>query len=421
MIKYEKFTLANGLQVVVHPDPSVKTAVVNLLYDVGSRDESPHKTGFAHLFEHLMFQGSLHIPSYDEPLQRAGGENNAFTTPDFTNYYLSLPSHNLETAFWLESDRMLSLAFDEQGLEVQRKVVIEEFKQRYLDQPYGDAWLHLMPLAYHTHPYRWNTIGKEISHIEGAAMHDVKAFFKKFYVPNQAILVVAGDVSHAAVQALTDKWFAPIPSGAPYERKLPAEAPQREARLANASGDVPLNAFYKAYHVPGRNDRHYHTIELLGELLGGSKSSRLYDVLVHQKKLLHGVSAYMTGSIDPGLLVISGKLKDNVSFETLEAEIQTVISDLLHHGLREGELEKVKMQQETSHVFSEVDLLNRAMNLAYFTLLGDTEAINEQMTHIRAITETQVLAQAHTLLTPANSATLHYHKRKEAEARDTNR
>ena len=191
MIPYSSFTLDNGLQVFVHEDHSVQIAVMNILYDVGSRDEQPDKTGFAHLFEHLMFGGSVNIPNYDEPLQLVGGENNAFTNTDITNYYLTVPAANIETGFWLESDRMLSLSFDPHVLDVQRKVVIEEFKQRYLNQPYGDVWLKLRPLVYTTHPYQWATIGKEISHIENATLHDVKDFFFTHYVPSNAILVVA--------------------------------------------------------------------------------------------------------------------------------------------------------------------------------------------------------------------------------------
>src|ERR1700760_3510372 len=231
MVKFNRFTLDNGLRVLVHEDSTTPMAVVNILYDVGSRDENPEQTGFAHLFEHLIFGGSFNIPSYDEPLQRVGGENNAFTSNDITNYYITLPSANIETAFWLESDRMLSLAFSEKSLEVQRKVVIEEFKQRYLNQPYGDVWLKIRPLAYHVHPYQWATIGKEISHIENATMEDVKEFFFSHYVPNNAIMVVAGNVTTDQVKQLSEKWFGPIPSGKKLERNLKVEPVQRQKRI----------------------------------------------------------------------------------------------------------------------------------------------------------------------------------------------
>lgn len=257
MIQFKEFSLDNGLRVIVHEDPSVQIAVLNILYDVGSRDEHPEKTGFAHLFEHLMFGGSKNIPSYDEPLQKVGGENNAFTNTDITNYYLTVPAPNIETGFWLESDRMLSLSFDAEVLEVQRKVVIEEFKQRYLNQPYGDVWLKLRPLAYLKHPYQWATIGKEIRHIENATMDDVRNFFFRFYVPSNAVLVVAGNVRFDQVKQLSEKWFGPV--GAPEQpgRRLPQEAPQTLKRTLEIEADVPASALYKAYHMPGRFHRDF--------------------------------------------------------------------------------------------------------------------------------------------------------------------
>src|SRR5690554_812885 len=230
MVKYNRFILKNGLRVLVHEDPSTPMAVMNILYDVGARDEDEDQTGFAHLFEHLMFGGSVNIPQYDKPLQLVGGENNAFTSNDITNYYITLPAVNLETAFWLESDRMLGLAFNEKSLEVQRNVVCEEFKQRYLNQPYGDAWLRLRPLAYQVHPYRWATIGRALEHIEQARMEDVKAFFAKHYTPENAILAVAGHVRTDDVKQLAEKWFGPISSGERYVRRLPVEPEQLEPR-----------------------------------------------------------------------------------------------------------------------------------------------------------------------------------------------
>ncbi|MEO9968122.1 MAG: pitrilysin family protein [Reichenbachiella sp.] len=409
-MQYEKFTLDNGLQVVVHEDHSTKVAVLNVLYNVGSKDEDENKTGFAHLFEHLMFGGSANIPSYDEPLQKVGGENNAFTTPDYTNYYISVPSNNLETAFWLESDRMLSLAFDPESLEVQRKVVIEEFKQRYLDQPYGDAWLHMKPLAYKTHPYRWNTIGKEISHIENATMDDVKAFFRKFYLPNNAILVVAGDVKVAEIKELAKKWFGEIPGGADYVRDLPQEKAQLESQEKTIQGKVPMDAFYRAYHMPDRLDPNYHTIDLLSDIFGRGKSSRLYSSLVKDQNLLQSVSASITGSIDAGLLVISGKLKEGTSFDQVDLALDKEISRLLIDGLEKGELDKVKMKAESSHVFSEVELLNRAMSLAYYTLLGNTDLVNKEVDALQVVTETGLMEQAKKMLNKSNCSTLYYRR-----------
>ncbi|MGZ4038866.1 MAG: M16 family metallopeptidase, partial [Bacteroidia bacterium] len=285
MIHFEKFKLKNNLTVIVHEDKSTPLACINILYDVGARDEDENKTGFAHLFEHLMFGGSINIPNYDEPLQLVGGENNAFTTNDITNYYCTVPAENIETAFWLESDRMLSLAFTDKSLEVQRNVVIEEFKQRYLNQPYGDVWLLLRPLAYKTHPYRWATIGKEISHIETATMSDVRAFFKEHYNPGNAILVVAGNVDPAQVKQLAQKWFEPIEAGAKPRRRLPKEPKQTEARHLTVERDVPVDSIYKAYHMCSRNDKNYHTVDLISDILSRGNSSRLYNALIKEKQL----------------------------------------------------------------------------------------------------------------------------------------
>jgi len=300
MIPFSEFTLDNGLRVIVHEDRTVQIAVMNILYDVGSRDEQPHKTGFAHLFEHLMFGGSKNIPSYDEPLQMVGGENNAFTNTDITNYYLTVPASNLETGFWLESDRMLSLSFDPKVLEVQRKVVIEEFKQRYLNQPYGDVWLKIRPLAYTIHPYQWATIGKEISHIENATMDDVKEFFFTHYLPNNAVLVVAGNVTLEQVKQLSEKWFGPIPSGKRTERKLPTEPKQTQKRTLTVEAKVPANALYKSYHMPGRFHKDYYVADLLSDMLSRGQSSRLYETLVKEKEIFNSISSFVMGTIDPG-------------------------------------------------------------------------------------------------------------------------
>ncbi|HLT74916.1 MAG TPA: pitrilysin family protein, partial [Ohtaekwangia sp.] len=344
MIRFEEFSLANGLRVIVHEDHTVQIAVMNILYDVGSRDEDPDKTGFAHLFEHLMFGGSVNIPNYDEPLQLVGGENNAFTNTDITNYYLTLPASNLETGFWLESDRMLSLSFDPKVLEVQQKVVIEEFKQRYLNQPYGDVWLKLRPLAYKTHPYQWATIGKEISHIENATMDDVKQFFFRHYVPNNAILVVAGNVTVEHVRALCEKWFAPIPPGEQRRRVLPAEGRQTEKRILEVEARVPANGFYKAWHMPGRFHADYYASDLLSDILSRGQSSRLYQKLVKEKEIFTTISSFVMGSVDPGLLVVSGRVKPGIAIEDADRMVTDVLDDVLQNGVSEEELRKVKNQ-----------------------------------------------------------------------------
>ena len=412
MIYYKHLVLDNGLQVYVHEDHTTPIAAVNILYNVGSKDEDESKTGFAHLFEHLMFGGSKHVPVYDEPLQRVGGENNAFTSPDITNYYITLPAVNLETAFWLESDRMMSLSFDPRVLEVQRKVVVEEFKQRYLNQPYGDVWLRLRPLAYKVHPYRWATIGKEISHIEDATMDDVRAFFYKYYLPNNAILVVAGPVQVDDIKRLAQKWFGPIPAGAPYRRQLPQEPVQQEARTVETEAAVPLDALYKAFHMPAKTDNDYFAADLMTDLLGRGKSSRLYERLVKEAKLFNNVNAYVTGSADPGLVVIQGQLNGGVTIERGEAELNAILEEFTQNGVPAAELAKVKNQAESTLVFSEVEMLNRAMNLAFAANLGDPEEVNREGEKLQAITPDDVQNMARRILRPTNTSTLYYRAQK---------
>ena len=412
MINFEEFSLDNGLKVIVHEDHSLPIAVLNILYNVGSKDELEEKTGFAHLFEHLMFGGSANIKSFDEPLQKVGGENNAFTSSDITNYYISIPSANLETAFWLESDRMLSLSFEEKVLEIQRKVVIEEFKQRYLNQPYGDVWLKLRPLAYKTHPYRWPTIGKDISHIETASMEDVITFFNKFYIPNNATMVVAGDVNTKKVIKLADKWFGNIPAGENYIRQLPEEPAQSETRRQVIEANVPLDAVYMAYHMPGRLDINYYTVDLLSDMLGRGKTSRLYQSLVKDKSIFNSINAYVSGSVDPGLLVISGKIKNGISQESAEGEINAILEEFIENGISDEELQKVKNQAYTALAFQDVELLNRAMNLAFFSNLGDPNLVNEEQLKIDNINVDKVLSAGQQILKKTNRNILNYNSIK---------
>ncbi len=408
MIPYTAFTLDNGLQVIVHEDSSVQIAVMNILYDVGSRDEKPDKTGFAHLFEHLMFGGSANIPSYDEPLQVVGGENNAFTNTDITNYYLTLPASNLETGFWLESDRMLSLSFDPQVLEVQRKVVIEEFKQRYLNQPYGDVWLKLRPLAYTQHPYQWATIGKEISHIENATLQDVKDFFYTHYIPSNAILVVAGNVTVAQVKALSEKWFAPIPSGKKPKRTLVAEPKQTQKRTEKITAKVPAHALYKSYHMPGRFDTGFHAADLMSDVLGRGHSSRLYNQLVKEQEIFTSVSSFTMGTIDPGLIVVSGRIKPGIPIEEAESAVDTIIRELVSQGATNEELTKARNQALTTIEFEKVEVINRAMNLAFATLSGDVDSVNQESEKIARVSAEDIQQAAAEILRPENSSTLYY-------------
>jgi predicted Zn-dependent peptidase len=406
MIQFERFSLQNGLKVIFHKDTTTPLAVVNTLYDVGARDEHPEKTGFAHLFEHLMFGGSVNIPDFDAPLQHAGGESNAFTSNDITNYYDVLPAQNIETALWLESDRMLSLGFTPKSLETQRSVVIEEFKQRYLNQPYGDVWLKLRPLAYHTHPYQWATIGKEISHIEEAKMEDVKAFFHKFYNPSNAILCIAGNFELDEVKRLVEKWYGDIPSKMKPARILTAELPQTEFREQIIERNVPSDAFYYAFKMSERKSAEYYITDMLSDALGRDKSSRLYTSIQKEQKLVTEIGAYITGSLDNGLLVISGKLSPDVTFEEVDTAIWKVLSEIQTEKISTIELDRLKNKIKTAKAFQEQGVLNRAMNLAYFELLGDADGINQEAILYEQIQPEHILANAQDILQKTNCSLL---------------
>ncbi len=408
MIHFEKFTLDNGLRVLVHEDKSTPMAVVNVLYDVGARDEMADKTGFAHLFEHLMFGGSINIPIYDEPLQLAGGENNAYTTNDLTNYYCQLPAENIETAFWLESDRMISLAFSKKSLEVQRKVVCEEFKEHYINKPYGDVWHKLRELVYTTHPYRWMTIGKELEHIENATLADVKAFFNKHYTPSNAILVVAGNVEVAQVKALAEKWFGPIPAGNKYERDLPAEPKQTAPRFLEVKADVPLDALYKCWHIYPRTDDRYYIADLISDILSGGASSRLFQSLVKEKQLFSSIDCSHLGSTDAGIMVIEGKLVKGVDITLAEAAVMEELAKLQKDGISNTELEKVKNKTESAMAFEDMGVMNRAASIAMYELLGDAQLMNKELDKYRAVTAEQIADQSRIIFDENNCSTLHY-------------
>jgi len=410
MIQFQKFSLSNGLTVLHHPDESTQLVCLNILYDVGARDENPSRTGFAHLFEHLMFSGSVNIENYDEPLEKAGGENNAFTTNDLTNYYLTIPKNNVETAFWLESDRMLSLAFSEKGLDVQRNVVMEEFKQRYLNQPYGDVWLLLKPLAFKTHPYRWNTIGMELSHIEHASMQEVKDFFTTHYVPSNAILVISGNISMDKSREMSEKWFGSIPAGKKPVRNLPAEEKQTEKRTLRVNREVPQDAIYKCYHMCDRNHADYAVFDLFSDVLSNGNSSRFHETLIKQKQLFSEVHAYVTGDRDPGLFVLSGKLNPDVDFETAEKALDEEIEKLKKEPPAGRELEKVKNKMESMLTFTEINLMNRALGLATFEWLGDANRINTEIEKYRQVKSEDFSRCAEQYLNDHQSSVLYYAK-----------
>lgn len=413
MIEFNRFKLDNGLTVLHHFDAATPMAVVNTLYDVGARDESEEKTGFAHLFEHLMFGGSVNIPDFDAPLQRAGGESNAFTSNDITNYYDILPLQNLETALWLESDRMLSLAFTPKSLEVQRNVVIEEFKQRYLNQPYGDVWLELRPLAYKKHPYQWATIGKKIEHIEEATMEDVKAFFKKHYHPANAILCIAGNISLEETKRLVEKWYGDIPASLKPQRMLPKEPAQNEFRELTIERKVPNDAFYYSFKMPERRSFEYYVTDIISDALGREKSSRLYSKLKKELKLVTSINAYITGSLDEGLLVIDGKLSDGVSFEQLDEALWNVLEEIKTELMSEAETQKLLNKIRTVKEFQEQGLLNRAMNLCLYELLGDPNGVNEENALYQSITAEQIKTVSNQILKKENCSLLRVKSIKE--------
>lgn len=412
MIQFSRFVLPNGLRVLVHEDNSTPMAVVNVLYDVGARDEDPNRTGFAHLFEHLMFGGSINIPEYDDELQKAGGENNAYTTNDLTNYYCQLPSANIETAFWLESDRMLSLAFSKKSLDVQRKVVCEEFKEHYINRPYGDIWFKMREMAYEQHPYRWMTIGKELKHVEEASLDDVKKFFRKHYNPANAILVVAGNVVTEQVYELAIKWFGDIPAGEKYNRNLPQEVEQQEARRLDITADVPVDAFLKTWHMPSRLDPDYYVADLITDILGSGASSRLYQSLVKEKQLFTNIDCYHFGSTDAGLICVDGKLVKGVRLEDAELAVQAQLDLLIREGVSVIELEKVKNKTESTMAFEDMSVMNRAASLAYYELLGDANLMNTELEKYNSVTADQLVELSRKLFEEKNSHTLYYRSKK---------
>lgn len=411
MVSFEKFTLGNGMRVIVHEDHYTPMAVLNILYDVGARDEQEDKTGFAHLFEHLMFGGSKNAPNFDEPLQRAGGESNAFTSNDITNYYDILPSDNIETAFWLESDRMTALNINSGSLEVQRKVVSEEFKEHYLNQPYGDVWHKLSSLTYKVHPYKWPTIGLDLSHIEQAKLKDVSDFFGRHYHPANAIMVIAGNITVPQAKQLAEKWFGKVPAGTKSKKDFPAEPAQTEKRVLEVHADVPLNAFFKAWHMGKRDSRNFYVMDIVSDILSEGSSSRLYQSLVKKKKLFSDIDASVSGSFDEGLFLVEGRLLDGVTMQQAEAAIEEELEAIKHIPVLEYELQKVKNKVESTHTFAEVNLLSRATHLAYFELLGDAGRINSEINNFLNVTAEEVMQESKKIFTENNASVIYYYSK----------
>lgn len=408
MVKFERFELPNGLKVIVNEDRSTPLVAINILYAVGSRDENPEKTGFAHLFEHLMFGGSANIPSFDEPVQMVGGENNAFTNNDITNYYITLPADNIETGLWLESDRMLALDFSEQSLKVQQNVVIEEYRQRYQNQPYGDVWLLLRPLAYKVHPYKWPTIGERIEHINDATLDDVRSFFYSHYGPNNAFMTLSGNISVMEAKPLIEKWFGDIERRDIKVRNLPVEPEQTEPRTLSVTRKVPYDAIYKAWHIPPRLDPGYYVCDLITDLLSHGKSARLYQSLVKERKMFSEINAYVTGDIDPGLLIIGGKIMQGITVEEANQGILQVLGELINTPVSEHELKKVQHKYETNLKLGQTNALNKAMALSYYELLGDADLFNQEIVKYGLITPQQVCQVAGKFLCETNCSTLFY-------------
>ncbi|HEX2922007.1 MAG TPA: pitrilysin family protein [Bacteroidales bacterium] len=414
MVSFNRFTLENGLRILVHEDRSTPLVSMNILYDVGSRDEDPEMTGMAHLFEHLMFGGSANIPDYDKPLQLIGAENNAFTNNDITNFYLTVPADNIETGFWVESDRMLELSFSQKSLETQQNVVMEEFKQRYLNQPYGDAILSLRPLAYKVHPYRWPTIGMDLSHIEKVKLEDIKKFFYSHYAPNNAILCLSGNITTSRVFDLASKWFGPIEKRNIAQRRLPVEPLQTDPRTITIEKDVPSDALYKVWHSCARTSNDFQIMDLLTDVLSGGESGRLYVSLVKEKKLFSEINAYVTSDIDPGLIILHGNIMKGVDIRKAEDAVIESIEDLKKEGsIKDAELEKVKNKFESSTVFGNSNALNKAVNLSFMELIGNPDLINTEIEIYRNINSDMIRSASEKYLNHSNCNTLYYKSRRD--------
>lgn len=413
MIKYERHTLDNGLRVLLHHDATTPLVAINVLYDVGSRDEDPEHTGFAHLFEHLMFGGSEGAESFDDPIQNAGGDCNAFTNSDVTNFFSILPAENLPLGLFLEADRMHRLVLNEKVLDTQRKVVTEEFKETCLNQPYGDIWHILAPLAYHEHPYKWPTIGDKIEHIAASTIDDVARFYKAFYGPNNAICVISGNYDPATIMKTVETYFGGIPARPRPERNLNIEPPQGDQRRLIHRSDIPTDSIFMAFHMPSRTDSGYYTADLISDLLASGKSSRLYQALVREQELCVEADAYITGTIDPGLLIIEAKPANGYPLETIEQAIWEVLEELKDTPVGDVELSRHQNKIESSIHFSNTSILNKAMNLAFFELIDEIELINNEYYQYQRITAEEIQRTARSLLRPENCSVLYYQKELE--------
>lgn len=412
MITFEKHTLANGLQVAANRDRCSKMAALNLLYKVGARNETPEQTGFAHLFEHLMFRGTRRIPNFDAPVQMACGENNAFTNNDYTDYYITLPTPNIETAFWLESDRMTGLSLSRRKLETEKRVVLEEFNQRYLNQPYGDMTKLLREMVYRVHPYRWCAIGRTPEHVAAATLEDAERFYRRYYRPSNAILSVSGDIEPEQVFAMAERWFGEIPDTPAHHDPLPAEPMQTSARRLKVDRDVPATAITIAFPMGGRLSRDYYLLDLISDLLSGGESARLYDSLIRRRRLFSAINAYITGDIDPGMFIITGQIMEGVSEQQAEEALWEELRQLQEVAVGGYELEKVKNKFEAGVMFGELNVMNKAMNVGYYLMLGHPDLINSETDIFRSINAYDIIRESRRIFRPELSSTLIYRKRQ---------
>lgn len=408
MITYHKQILDNGLTLLIEQDKSTTMAAVNVLYKVGSKNESPEKTGFAHLFEHLMFGGSDHAPNFDEPLQMAGGENNAFTNSDYTNFYDSVPVQNIETVLWLEADRMAHLTLNQNSLDIQKKVVVEEFKEVCLNKPYGDAWHHLSDLCFTQHPYRWPTIGLDISHISDANIDDVAQFYQQHYHPSNAILSISSPLSVTDITELANKWFGDIESNGIQTPVLPIEPQQTNIRVKTVHGDVPTPMILMAFHMPGRTSKHYYSCDLLSDILANGKSCRFYQSLIKEKKIFSDVDCYISGSFETGLIIVEGRPMPNITMETAYQSIWEELNSIKNTPIDSRELQKLKNKVISSLCISDLSVLNKSMSMAYFEYLGQIDLMNLQEELYEAVTSEQILSSANELLIEDNLNVLYY-------------
>ena len=408
MIKYQHTKLNNGLEVISNRDSASRLVAVNILYKVGARNEDPNCTGLAHLFEHLMFRGTHNVPDFDTPIQMACGENNAFTNNDYTDFYITLPKDNIETALWLESDRMCGLNLSEQACDIEKRVVIEEFRQRYLNQPYGDLNMLLRQMVYTSHPYRWATIGLKPEHIADAPLESIRKFYNDFYHPSNAILSVSGDIDAERVFELADKWFGGIPDK-PYNiPTIPVEPKQTEARRMEVERDVPATTIVIAFHMGNRLSKDFFLGDITSDLLAGGDSARLYEHLIKGKKLFTSVNAYISGDVDEGMFVFTGQLLPTTSEQEAEAAFWEEMELLSNGEIGDYELEKVKNKFEANTLFGELNVMNKAMNLGYYSMIGDLPLINREIEIYRSLSKSEIADFARRTFQKENSSTLIY-------------